>query len=104
MEQQHRYDIISLHQLAENLPAGQQEGADGQLVHDGLTEAQLLVLAEMEAEEEEKHAVAEFKRRLDFNMRSVRTPAAHFREWGSTAWFHLWPSGACGRQGWLCSF
>jgi hypothetical protein len=42
-------------------------------VHDGLTEQQLLMLAEMEAEEEEKHAVAEFKRRLDFNMGQVPT-------------------------------
>jgi hypothetical protein len=49
-----------------------QEGEDGQLVHDGLTEQQLLMLAEIEAEEEEKHAVAEFKRRLDFNMGRVR--------------------------------
>lgn len=52
------------------------EGEDGQLVHDGLTEQQLLMLAEIEAEEEEKHAVAEFKRRLDFNMGRVR--ALHY--------------------------
>jgi len=50
-----------------------QEGEDGRLVHDGLTEQQLELLAEAQAEEEEAHAVKEFAARLAYNMGEVRT-------------------------------
>lgn len=48
-----------------------QEGEDGRLVHDGLTEQQLELLAEYQAEEEEAHAVKEFASRLAYNLGQV---------------------------------